>query len=157
MYALDFFLHSAILAGLNGIPTPKSFEDTLEKMLTALCLLGRGGPPPRFGDDDGGRLFDPRRNRGEHLLDPLATGAILFHRGDYKFAARDLREETIWLLGVEGVQQWDGLEKAAVSTESAALPDSGFYLLGSARSQRNSWCMLVRRERRVVDMAMPTL
>ena len=134
VYALDFFMHSAILAGLNGIPTPKSFEDTLEKMLTALCLLGRGGPPPRFGDDDGGRLFDPRRNRGEHLLDPLATGAILFHRGDYKSAARELREETLWLLGVEGVRHWDGLEKAAVSTESAALPDSGFYLLPAEKS-----------------------
>src|SRR5579864_7483968 len=96
VYALDFFLHSAILAGLNGIPTPRSFEDTLEKMLTALCLLGRGGQPPRFGDDDGGRLFDPRRNRSEYLLDPLATGAILFLRGDYKTAAEDLREETLW-------------------------------------------------------------
>ena len=94
VYALDFFLHSAILASLNGIEIPKPFEETLEKMLTALSLLGRGGAPPRFGDDDGGRLFDPRRNRGEHLLDPLSTGAILFHRADYKtcrpdFAGRD--------------------------------------------------------------------
>lgn len=134
VYALDFFLHSAILAGMNGIPTPKSFEETLEKMLTALCLLGRCGAPPRFGDDDGGRLFDPRRNRGEHLLDPLATGAILFHRGDYKTAARGLREETLWLLGVEGVRQWDGLENIAVSTESAALRDAGLYLLASGKT-----------------------
>jgi hypothetical protein len=130
VYALDFFLHSAVLAGANSIPTPKSLEDTIEKMLTALCLLGRGGVP-RYGDDDGGRLFDPRRNRGEHLQDPLATGAILFQRGDFKTAAGSLREETLWLLGSEGVRQWDGLEKAAVSTESAVLRDSGFYLLAA--------------------------
>jgi hypothetical protein len=129
VYALDFFLHSAVLASINGIAIPKSFEDTLEKMLTALCLMGRGGQPPRFGDDDGGRVFDPRRNRGEHLLDPLATGAVLFHRGDYKAAAGGLREETLWLLGAEGVRQWDALEEAAVSTESAALVDAGIYLL----------------------------
>jgi hypothetical protein len=84
VYALDFFLHSVVLASANHIPVPKSLDDTLERMLTALCLLGRDGSPPRFGDDDGGRLFDSRRNRSEHLLDPLATGAILFQRGDYK-------------------------------------------------------------------------
>ena len=134
VYALDFFLHSAILASVNGIPTPKSFEETIEKMLTALCLLCRGGVAPRFGDDDGGRLFDGRRNGSEHLLDPLATGAILFHRGDYKTAAGALREETLWLLGAEGVRQWDGLEGGAVSKESAALPDAGFYLLPSGKA-----------------------
>jgi hypothetical protein len=132
VYALDFFLHSAILASVNGIPTPRSFEETIEKMLTALHLLGRGGAPPRFGDDDGGRLFDGRRNGGGHLLDPLATGAILFHRGDFKTAAGALREETLWLLGAEGVRQWDQLEASSVSTESAALGDAGFYLLPSA-------------------------
>ena len=129
VYALDFFLHSAVLASANNIPIPRSLEETLERMLTALCLLGRTGVPPRFGDDDGGRLFDPRRNRSEHLLDPLATGAILFHRGDYKFAAADLREETIWLLGVEGVHLWDNLEATPPTMDSVALCAAGFYLL----------------------------
>lgn len=129
VYAIDFFLHSAVLAGVNNIPIPGNFEDVLEKMLTSLCLLSRCGPPPRFGDDDGGRLFDPRRNRSEHLLDPLATGAVLFHRSDFKAIARDLREETIWLLGEEGVTQWDKLQASPVLTDSAALPDAGFYVL----------------------------
>lgn len=129
VYALDFFLHCAVLAGANGIPLPRDFEATLEKMLNTLCLLARGGRPPSFGDDDGGRVFDPRRNHREHMLDPLATGAILFHRGDFKKAAGDLREETIWLLGAEGVHQWDELEATVPDMNSAALPDAGFYLL----------------------------
>jgi hypothetical protein len=129
VYALDFFLHSAVLASVNDIPIPKNLEETLEKMLTALCLLGRPGPPPQLGDDDGGRLFDPRRNRCEHLLDPLATGAILFHRGDYKAAAAGLREETIWLLGAEGVRRWDELEASPANMDSVALPAAGLYLL----------------------------
>jgi uncharacterized heparinase superfamily protein len=135
VYALDFFLHASLLASVNNIAIPKSFEETLQKMLTALCLLGRGGPPPRFGDDDGGRLFDPSRNRSEHLLDPLATGAILFQRGDYKSTARGLREETVWLLGAEGVKVWDELEESEVPKESSALPDTGFYLLAAEKSQ----------------------
>jgi heparinase II/III-like protein len=133
VYALDFFLHSAVLASVNNIPIPKSLEQALEKMLTALCLLGRCGSPPRFGDDDGGRLFDPRRNRSEHLLDPLATGAILFHRGDLKRVAGNLREETIWLLGAEGVRRWDELESTPHQMEATALKDSGFYLLTAAK------------------------
>jgi len=131
VYALDLLLHSAVLASVNGIALPKSFENTIEKMLAALCLLSRGGGPPRFGDDDGGRLFDPQRNRGEHLLDPLSTGAILFHRGDYKSAAVGLREESLWLLGEEGVRQWDALEVSAPPNESAALKDAGVYMLTS--------------------------
>src|ERR1035438_6825819 len=134
VYALDFFLHSVVLASANNIPIPKSLEKTLERMLTALFLLGRTGPPPRFGDDDGGRLFYPRRNRSEHLLDPLATGAILFQRGDYKFAAADLREETIWMLGAEGVHMWDNLEAAPPTTDSATLSDAGFYLLSAPQA-----------------------
>jgi hypothetical protein len=129
VYAVDFFLHSAILASLNGVSIPKQFEDTLEKMLHALCLLGRGGPPASFGDDDGGRLFDGRRNRREHLLDPLSTGAVLFHRGDFKFLAGDLREETIWLLGVEGARQWEEMEAVRPDWDSTALETSGFYML----------------------------
>ncbi|MGB8917562.1 MAG: alginate lyase family protein [Candidatus Sulfotelmatobacter sp.] len=129
VYALDFFLHSVVLASANHIPIPKSLEDTLERMLTALCLLGRNGSPPRFGDDDGGRLFDSQRNRSEHLLDPLATGAILFQRGDYKFAAVSLREETIWLLGVEGVERWDNLEATPPTGGPEALSAAGLYLL----------------------------
>jgi hypothetical protein len=133
VYALDMLLHFAVLASVNGMSIPAPFEVALEKMLTALCLLGRGGSPPRFGDDDGGRLFDPRRNRSEHLLDPLATGAVLFHRGDYKGAAASggLREETIWLLGSEGVKQWDELESSPADMESTALKDSGLYLLAT--------------------------
>jgi hypothetical protein len=129
VYALDFFLHSAVLASLNDVPLPRNFEDGMQKMLRALCLLGRGGPPPRLGDDDGGRLFDPRRNRSEHLLDPLATGAVLFHRGDFKAAAGSLREETVWLLGAEGVRQWDELEETEVSSDPVALEGAGLYLL----------------------------
>lgn len=135
VYALDLFLHAQVLAAANNIPVPQSFQDKIEKMLTTLCMLGRYGPPPRFGDDDGGRLFDPRRNCSEHLLDPLATGAILFQRGDFKAVAGGLREETLWLLGTEGVRQWDRLRSEPVSSASCALPQAGYYMLAGTDTQ----------------------
>lgn len=129
VYALDFFLHFFILARVNGLRIPKSFEGTVERMLSALDRLAAGGSVPRFGDDDGGRLFDPERNCSEQLLDPVAAGAILFRRGDYKKSAGSLREETLWLLGEEGVLQWDALEESQSQRELGSLSDAGFYLL----------------------------
>jgi hypothetical protein len=131
VYALDFFLHATILATANQWPVPIALEETVEKMLSALGLLCPAGLPPRWGDDDGGRVFDPRRNRAEHMLDPLATGAILFRRGDFKAAVGQLREETIWLLGPQGVKVWDGVDTQAANIGSTALAASGFYLFPS--------------------------
>jgi hypothetical protein len=131
LYAIDFFLHATVLASLNQLMIPNELEKILEKMLDALSLLGRSGSPPHFGDDDGGRLFDPRRNRSEHLLDPLATGAVLFHRGDFKTAAGELREETIWLLGEQGVAEWDRLQARQTGLASASLQSAGLYLLAT--------------------------
>ena len=135
VYALDFFVHAALLASANGIELGAKFEQTLERMMNALFLLARAGTPPRFGDDDGGRLFDPARNRDEHLIDPLATGAILFHRGEYKAICRDLREETVWLLGEQGVAEWDRLDTKTATLNSTALKSSGIYVLSAPSAQ----------------------
>lgn len=135
VYALDFFLHAGILANLNDVPVPPNFDATLEKMMEALRLLTRAGAPPRFGDDDGGRLFDPRRNRAEHLPDPLATGAVLFSRGDFKAVAGNLREETLWLLGESGAEEFDRLAVHDPDPGSAALPSAGLYFMSGPRRQ----------------------
>jgi len=131
VYALDLFLHARTLASLNGIDVPQRFDRSLENMLDALALLSRAGVPPRLGDDDGGRLFDPARNRVEHLLDPLATGAVLFARGDYKFLSGDIREETVWLLGADAVKKFDDLEECAPSGASTALSAGGVYMMAN--------------------------
>lgn len=129
VYALDFFLHARILAALNEVQIPAEYDSTLVKMLDALCLFGRAGVVPDIGDDDGGRLFDPGRNRSQHLLDPLSTGAVLYQRGDFKFIAGNPREETLWLLGAEGLRKFEELRSEEPSGASTALKDSGFYLM----------------------------
>lgn len=136
VYALDMFLHARILAGLNGIAIPEEFDQTLQRMLSALLLLSRAGVPPMFGDDDGGRLFDPRRNRAEHMLDPLTTGAVLYGRGDYKYLVRSAPEETIWLLGRKGLTDFDSLAYSRPSPDSTALAASGFYLMADNEARQ---------------------
>src|SRR5262249_6812021 len=130
-YALDFFLHARVLAGLNGTPIPDAFDQTIEKMLDVICKLGSSGPLPRLGDDDGGRVFDPRRNQVEHVLDPLALAPLLFNRGDFKAVAGDVREEAIWLSGVDAAKRFDDLCDDRPAPVSFALESSGIHVMSS--------------------------
>lgn len=132
VYALDFFIHARTLAIHNRIPIPPKFDRTLEKMLEVLRALTQAGVPPRLGDDDGGRVFDPRRNGGEHLADPLATGAVIFDRPDLKAAARGLREETLWLLGTQGANYYEEMESITRDIASAGFQAGGIYVMTSA-------------------------
>src|SRR2546426_1343917 len=102
VYAVDFFLHARVLAKRNALDIPEPLDRTIERMLEALCDLSQAGALPRFGDDDGGRLFDPLRNRSEDMTDPLPNSAVLYGRTDFKAAAGCLRGETLWLLGPPG-------------------------------------------------------
>ncbi|PYU30003.1 MAG: hypothetical protein DMG31_15075 [Acidobacteria bacterium] len=130
VYALDLFLHARILATRNRIYAPEKFDRVLRSMLEALCFMSRGGMPPCFGDDDGGRLFDPRRNRVEQLLDPLVTGSLLFGCSDFKAAKPDLVEETVWLLGPQKALGFDATSiSAPPQLESVAFRSSGLYLM----------------------------
>jgi len=132
VYALDFFLHARILAARNTVPIPSAFDETIGRMLEALFNLSQAGVPPRFGDDDGGRLFDPRRNLAEHLVDPLATGAVLYHRADWKAAAPVLPEETLWLLGPQGAAEFDELQQARPAPASVRLRASGIHVMAAS-------------------------
>ncbi|HKV81095.1 MAG TPA: heparinase II/III family protein [Candidatus Sulfotelmatobacter sp.] len=129
VYALDFFLHSAILASVNHIEVPKEFDRTLEKMLDALAALSHGGIVPAFGDDDGGRLFDSTRNQMIHMTDSLATGAVVFGRGDFKDLAGGPREETLWLLGDAGIHEFERVPVKPLPDASAAFRASGLYVM----------------------------
>jgi hypothetical protein len=134
VYALDFFLHARQLAVCNEIEIPSDFDETLIRMLEVLSALSQAGPPEGFGDDDGGRVFNPGRNRVEHLADPLALGAIIYGRADFKSAAT-LTEEAIWLLGAEGVSRFDALPASQSAMESKCFEAGGLYVMANPRDE----------------------
>ena len=129
VYALDMFLHTRILAQRNEVCIPREFDVVLEKMLAFLCGISQAGVVPRFGDDDGGRVFDPRRNLSEHLLDPLATGAALFGRSDWAQAAGGLNPEGLWLLGRGAATAFDRLAAGERKVHSIGSAESGVYVM----------------------------
>ncbi len=130
VYALDFFLHARILAAQNELKFPAEYDSTLRKMLDVIQALSQAGPPEGFGDDDGGRLFNSRRNRTEHMTDPLALGTLFYGRDD--LGAARLTEESIWLFGRRAVDVLS-LEDAHRSMQSAAFPDGGLYILADSQ------------------------
>lgn len=129
VYALDIFLHCWILASLNRVPVPCSLTIRIERMLDVLAQIARSGAPPNLGDDDGGRLFDGRRNSREQMTDPLATGAICFARGDFKSIVSEPPLETLWLLGEAALSTWDSLPSRIRETRSFALEDCGIHCM----------------------------
>jgi Heparinase II/III-like protein/Heparinase II/III N-terminus len=130
VYALDFFLYARLLAARNGLEIPAEYDSTLGKMLDVLQGLSQSGPPEGFGDDDGGRVFDPRRNRVEHLSDPLAIGTLLYGRKD--LSAAQLTEESIWLFGQQAVTAFSR-PNASPSPHSVVFPDGGLYIMADSQ------------------------
>jgi uncharacterized heparinase superfamily protein len=135
VYALDMCLHARILAQRNEVLIPREFDLVLERMLEFLYGISQVGVVPRFGDDDGGRLFDPRRNLSKHLLDPLATGAALFGRSDWARAAGSLCPETIWLLGSQTAAGFERLLIGDRQVHSVASIESGIYVLAACETR----------------------
>ncbi|MFZ0761880.1 MAG: alginate lyase family protein [Candidatus Sulfotelmatobacter sp.] len=126
VYALDFFLHARQLASENGFTIPEQFDSVLKRMLDVVQALSAVGPPEGFGDDDGGRVFNPRRNAVECMTDPLALGAILY--GRERYAAAGLTEEAIWLFGDKAIQTF-ATSHASPVVASRALEAGGIYLI----------------------------
>jgi hypothetical protein len=126
VYALDFFLHARHLASENGRAIPEQFDNILKKMLDVVGALSEVGPIEGFGDDDGGRVFNPRRNRVECMSDPLALGSILYDCENH--VASGLTEEAIWLFGDKAVEAC-GRPRAQAPAVSKAFDAGGIYLI----------------------------
>src|SRR5208282_2142214 len=133
VYALDFFLYARLLAARNAVDIPPAYDAVLGRMLDVVAALAQAGPAEGFGDDDGGRLFNPRRNRTEQMTDPLALGAVMYSR---QFPAARVTEEAIWLFGepaVEELARSEAETKPRPAARSVAFPDGGVYVLADSQ------------------------
>src|SRR5580700_9909688 len=101
-------------------------------MLHVVASLAQAGPAEGFGDDDGGRVWNPRRNRTEQMTDPLALGAVIYSR---QFSSTRLTEEAIWLCGEKAVAE-AARSKAMPQMRSLsvakAFADAGLYVISDS-------------------------
>jgi len=133
-FVLDFLLLAGLAGKENGDGFSQSYWRRIETMLEYIAsVMDVGGNVPMIGDADDGYAV---RLSQEAAFCPfrslLATGSVLFRRGDFKFKAGVLDDKTRWLLGGECEAAF-----AAIAASGANLPvrrdfrDGGYYILGS--------------------------
>jgi hypothetical protein len=129
-YTADFYTHFLILSQANGDYVSAEVSDRLTALLDHLMYITRpDGTSPLFGDDDGGRLMMLDQRPANDFRATLSTGAALFARSDYKFVAGGAAEETLWLLGVAGLESLDQIIAKEPAKQSVAFESGGYYVM----------------------------
>ena len=132
-WELDLLLIPLLAARANGEDFPAPYLARIEAMLVYIAsIMDAGGNMPMFGDADDGFVvrLDPRPGfcRYRSLL---ATGAILFGRGDLKAKAGSLDDKTRWLMGASADASFDEIDTStAILPIRREFPDGGYYVLG---------------------------
>ena len=132
-FAFDLLLYPMLAADANGEPFPAEFKSRLESMLVFLAsIMDVGGNLPMFGDADDAYVarLDPRPTF-DRFKSTLATGAILFHRGEFAAKSGGLDDKTRWLFGVPAEKRFAALHSLSLRLPmQRAFPEGGYYILG---------------------------
>ncbi len=133
-YTVDFYLQFLILKTLNGEGTSVSLQEKLsfktQQMLDFLMYITRpDGTTPIIGDDDGGRTLPHSSAQNQDFRAVLSTAAVVFGRGDYKNVAGAVAEETLWLLGFEGLKSFETLREFSPEFKSKEFPKGGYFVM----------------------------
>lgn len=133
-YTVDIFTHFILLRSLFGDPvyTAKAaaLEQRLQKAFDFLLHLTQpDGRTPIIGDDDGGRMLPQTMAAPDDFRGSLAVGALIFERGDLKFASGAASQEVFWLTGTEGLKTYNALPSTEPSVTSASFPEGGYFVM----------------------------
>lgn len=95
-------------------------------------VMDTAGNVPPIGDGDDGYVV--RLSREPNFCpyrSLLATGSVLFKRGDFKAKAGRLDDKTLWLLGRESEEIFSSLAAGKNRPPiRCAYPDGGYFILG---------------------------
>ncbi len=147
-YTTDFYTHFYILRQLNSgeikNDARSKLDEKLQSSLDFLMYTTRpDGTTALLGEDDGGGRILPRSNSApDDFRASLATGALIFRRGDYKFVAREFAEETLWLLGADAEAGFENLEPEIPAENSAAFPDGGYCVMRDGWTETDNYLLV---------------
>lgn len=146
-YTADFYTHFLVLKTLADEKTPHQLQEKLsgkmQKVFDFLMYITRpDGTTPLIGDDDGGRTLPLSRTSPDDFRGTLSTGAVLFERGDYKFVAGCLAEETVWLLGLEGVLAFETMRAEKPSKSSMGFNEGGYFVMRDGWAETDNYLLV---------------
>jgi hypothetical protein len=127
-----FYLLAVLAARANGQDLSREVWNAIERGLEfSMTLVQPDGRTPEIGGADDGKPI-----RLEHLpfwdFRPyLSTGAVLFNRPDFKFVSGRFHEDSLWLLGPEGLKAFDELDATPPSQHATLLRSSGYAIARS--------------------------
>jgi hypothetical protein len=132
-FGLDLLLLPLLAGRANGKRFSAAYESRIEAMTEYLAsIMDAGSNVPMIGDSDDGavvKLAPGREFCGYRSL--LATGALLFRRGDFKAKAGELDDKTRWLFGEGADSAFEELDRAHVQLPvRRAFTHGGYYILG---------------------------
>jgi hypothetical protein len=128
----EMLLLCLLFGRANGIGFSAQFANRLELMLEFIAaVMDVGGHVPMIGDaDDAVMLRFSRDPEFSPYRSLLATGAVLFGRGDFKARAGRFDDKSLWLLGDKASERFDALPATNGAPARLAFPEGGYYILG---------------------------
>jgi hypothetical protein len=129
----DMMLLAGLTLRANGGEFSSAFWSRLEAMLEFIAsCMDVGGHVPAFGDADDAVIvrFSPDPDfKVYHSL--LASGAVLFGRGDFKHKAQGFDDKSRWLLGDGAAATFAALAEDSSGAHVRRRFDAGgYYILG---------------------------
>jgi hypothetical protein len=146
-YTADFYTHFLILKTFDTDDTDKKLQDKLESKLQLahdflMHATRPDGTTPLVGDDDGGRSLPLSAALPNDFRGTLSTAAIVFGRGDYKHVAGAFREETLWLLGGEGLKSFTNLHVFEPHQTSRIFADGGYFAMRDGWTETDNYLLV---------------
>jgi len=133
-FVLDFLMIAALAGQANNRKFSNTYWKRIEAMLEFLAsIMDAGGHVPMIGDADDGFVMRLSQEPGFcPYCSLLATGAVLFDRGDFKAKSTTLDDKTRWLLGDRAEPDFNALRPDPSSLPiRRAFPEGGYYILGA--------------------------
>ncbi len=125
---LELLLYSLMLCRENGIEIEQKYWQKLRAMAEyTRAYLRPDGHAPLIGDSDSGQILPIVKRAGDDHAYVVGLAAAVFHESRLK-ATSAIPEEVLWILGEQGVRDYESLS-VAPPAESQAFPDAGIYIL----------------------------
>ena len=126
---VELFLYSFLLCRINNVDIGNYYWDKLHAMIDYLRVYLRpDGRAPIVGDSDSGQVFPIVKHTADDHSYILSLGAATFQERRFKTANAGINEELLWILGEQGLRDYERLTESELPT-SRAFPDAGIYIL----------------------------
>lgn len=125
---LELLLYSFVLCRANGIEIDQKYWQKLRAMVDyTQAYLRPDGQAPLVGDSDSGQILPIVKRAGNDHAYLVSLAAAVFREPQFK-ATPTVPEEVLWILGGQGIRDYESLS-VAPRAESQAFPDTGIYIL----------------------------